>query len=151
MTHASLLETHFSASFLSSFPIKLRRIDDKAGAGGSGMVEGPDLDRAVFVRCLGIPAHETSNAAVLTRGGLDDDMDQRDPPRQPRYAAVDISCGHAALSQSGGSGDDPDSTQMQAFRQHGAERIISMKRGDIWMVRWRSVQDAVAIGHCELV
>ncbi|KAF2455335.1 hypothetical protein BDY21DRAFT_307483 [Lineolata rhizophorae] len=56
-SHLSLLSTHFATSFLSSFPEPLRKLDERGGAGGSGsgstdMVQGPDLDQAVFVRVL---------------------------------------------------------------------------------------------------
>lgn len=48
--HHSLLYSHYNASFLSTFPPKLRRLDDNAG--GTNMVEGPDTKEIVFVRCL---------------------------------------------------------------------------------------------------
>ncbi|PLB55412.1 GINS complex, Sld5 component [Aspergillus steynii IBT 23096] len=48
--HQSLLAGHFGASFLSSFPPQLRRLDDNAG--GTSMVQGPELREVVFVRCL---------------------------------------------------------------------------------------------------
>ncbi|KAL2827140.1 hypothetical protein BDW59DRAFT_179175 [Aspergillus cavernicola] len=49
-THQTLLARHFGSSFLSSFPPQLRRLDDNAG--GTSMVQGPDLRETVFVRCL---------------------------------------------------------------------------------------------------
>ncbi|KAF2012211.1 GINS complex, Sld5 component [Aaosphaeria arxii CBS 175.79] len=49
-THQALLSSHFSASFLSQFPAALQRLDDTTG--GVSMVDKPDEDRAVFVRCL---------------------------------------------------------------------------------------------------
>ncbi|KAF5856582.1 GINS complex subunit, partial [Aspergillus alliaceus] len=48
--HQTLLAGHFGASFLSSFPPQLRRLDDNAG--GTSMVQGPDGREVVFVRCL---------------------------------------------------------------------------------------------------
>ncbi|KAG8532637.1 uncharacterized protein KY384_002514 [Bacidia gigantensis] len=50
-THTALLHDHYHSSFLSQFPQTLQKLDDKA-AGGISMVEGPDVDKAVFVRCL---------------------------------------------------------------------------------------------------
>ncbi|KAL5334245.1 hypothetical protein BJX70DRAFT_405558 [Aspergillus crustosus] len=49
-THQLLLARHFGTSFLSSFPPRLRRLDDNAG--GTSMVQGPDKREVVFVRCL---------------------------------------------------------------------------------------------------
>ncbi|CAD6578078.1 MAG: GINS complex subunit [Alectoria sarmentosa] len=49
-THTTLLHAHYRSSFLSQFPASLQRMDDTAG--GISMVEGPDVDRAVFVRAL---------------------------------------------------------------------------------------------------
>jgi GINS complex subunit 4 len=47
LTHrCTLLSHHFSASFLSSFP-----------AGGISMVDGPDVDAAVFCRVLRDAGH----------------------------------------------------------------------------------------------
>ncbi|PYH90358.1 hypothetical protein BO71DRAFT_452842 [Aspergillus ellipticus CBS 707.79] len=48
--HQTLLANHHGASFLSSFPPQLRRLDDNAG--GTSMVQGPELKEVVFVRCL---------------------------------------------------------------------------------------------------
>lgn len=48
--HISLLHAHYHSSFLSQFPTSLQRMDDTAG--GISMVEGPDVDKAVFVRAL---------------------------------------------------------------------------------------------------
>ncbi|KAF2244752.1 GINS complex, Sld5 component [Trematosphaeria pertusa] len=49
-SHQALLSSHYSASFLSQFPASLQRLDDTTG--GISMVDKPDEDRAVFVRCL---------------------------------------------------------------------------------------------------
>ena len=48
--HTSLLHAHYHSSFLSQFPASLQKMDDTAG--GISMVEGPDVDKAVFVRAL---------------------------------------------------------------------------------------------------
>jgi GINS complex subunit 4 len=49
-SHQHLLASHFGSSFLNTFPPQLRRLDDNAG--GTSMVQGPDLKEVVFVRCL---------------------------------------------------------------------------------------------------
>ncbi|CAI6335218.1 unnamed protein product [Periconia digitata] len=49
-THQSLLATHYNSSFLSQFPASLQRLDDTTG--GISMVDKPDEDAAIFVRCL---------------------------------------------------------------------------------------------------
>ena len=53
--HQALLSGFYEASFLGSFPKQLRRLDDRVGGGGGegGMVEGPDVEMAVVVRCVG--------------------------------------------------------------------------------------------------
>lgn len=48
--HTTLLHAHYRSSFLSQFPTSLQKMDDTAG--GISMVEGPDVDKAVFVRAL---------------------------------------------------------------------------------------------------
>ena len=48
--HQALLSAFYSGSFLDAFPPQLRRLDDRAG--GNSMVEGPDMQEAVFTRCL---------------------------------------------------------------------------------------------------
>jgi GINS complex subunit 4 len=48
--HQTLLAGHYGASFLNSFPPQLRRLDDNAG--GTSMVQGPEVREAVVVRCL---------------------------------------------------------------------------------------------------
>ncbi|KAK2777665.1 GINS complex subunit [Emmonsiellopsis sp. PD_33] len=66
-THQSLLTAHYNASFLSSFPPQLRRLDDNAG--GISMVQAPEGKEVVFVRCLAeevrvvIPVEEDGDAA----------------------------------------------------------------------------------------
>lgn len=48
--HQALLSNHYAHSFLAAFPRALQRLDDTAG--GISMVEKPEEDKAVFVRCL---------------------------------------------------------------------------------------------------
>ncbi|KAJ5635699.1 uncharacterized protein N7484_009012 [Penicillium longicatenatum] len=50
--HQTLLAGHYGGSFMGAFPPQLRRLDDNAG--GTSMVEGPDMKEVVFVRCLGV-------------------------------------------------------------------------------------------------
>ncbi|KAK0514860.1 hypothetical protein JMJ35_002239 [Cladonia borealis] len=47
-THTAILHRHFQNAFLGQFPEGLRKMDDSSG--GVNMVEGPDLEKAVFVR-----------------------------------------------------------------------------------------------------
>ncbi|KAJ5533159.1 hypothetical protein N7494_009711 [Penicillium frequentans] len=48
--HQTLLAGHYGGSFMGAFPPQLRRLDDNAG--GTSMVQGPDMKEVVFVRCL---------------------------------------------------------------------------------------------------
>lgn len=48
--HQMLLEGHYNASFMGAFPETLRGLEDKVGS--VHMVEGPDLEGAVFGRGL---------------------------------------------------------------------------------------------------
>jgi GINS complex subunit 4 len=48
--HQTLLAGHFGGSFMGAFPKQLRRLDDNAG--GTSMIQGPDMKEVVFVRCL---------------------------------------------------------------------------------------------------
>ncbi|ETI19289.1 hypothetical protein G647_09121 [Cladophialophora carrionii CBS 160.54] len=48
--HQALLGELYDSSFLNAFPQALRRLDDSSG--GVAMVEGPDVSKAVIVRCL---------------------------------------------------------------------------------------------------
>lgn len=65
--HQALLHNHYLASFLSSFPASLQNLNDTAG--NTSMVDGPDLDAAVFIRLL-------RDSAVVGRGtDTDDTMD----------------------------------------------------------------------------
>lgn len=49
--HQQLLHGHYLGSFLGAFPPQLQHLNDTAG--GISMVEGPDMEEAVFVRGLG--------------------------------------------------------------------------------------------------
>lgn len=49
-SHQYLLASHYRLSFLASFPPQLRRLDDNAG--GTSMIQGPDMREVVVVRCL---------------------------------------------------------------------------------------------------
>ncbi|KAF4767395.1 hypothetical protein HAV15_009212 [Penicillium sp. str.  len=49
--HQTLLAGHYAGSFMGAFPRQLRRLDDNAG--GTSMIQGPELREVVFVRCLG--------------------------------------------------------------------------------------------------
>ena len=143
-THAALLERHYSSLFLSSFPQKLRRLDDRAGAGGVGMVEGPDMDTAVFVRCLGRWRGQSRQAASRGPHGFEDDDEGVNGDHvDSAYGTVEISCGFTATS-SNRTTDDTEGT-------YADERTETMRRGDIWIVRWSSVREAVARGECELI
>jgi len=172
--HLALLANHYNASFLSSFPPKLRRLDDRAGAGGVSMVEGPDLDKAVWVRCLGVPRSRGTNGRRPRAYDAEDDlyddgkvvMDREEEERMRRgeegdaWGAVEVSCGF--MSASGEGGEDADmGAASQAYgstqrsrrlgSDSGGERVVEMRRGEIWLVRWSSVRDAVFRGECELV
>ncbi|KAK0381578.1 hypothetical protein CLIM01_01054 [Colletotrichum limetticola] len=48
--HQALLHNHYLSSFLSSFPPNLQNLNDTAG--NISMIDGPDLDTAVFIRML---------------------------------------------------------------------------------------------------
>lgn len=64
--HHALLSRHYDASFLSSFPPQLQRLDDKAG--GISMIDTPDLDTAVFCRAL-------RDVGVVSVGSVEEDRD----------------------------------------------------------------------------
>ena len=111
------------------------------------MVEGPDVDKAVFVRCLGI--RNAANGPSHRRyRGLDEDDEVEDDENET-FKPVDVSCGY-----SGADEDEQNvSRSMRAARtrNEGGEKVISMRRGEIWIVRWSGVRDAVARGECELL
>ncbi|RAL17253.1 putative GINS DNA replication complex subunit Sld5 [Aspergillus homomorphus CBS 101889] len=50
VAHQRLLARHYGDAFLGSFAPQLRRLDDNAG--GTSMVQGPEMREVVFVRCL---------------------------------------------------------------------------------------------------
>ncbi|KKK22218.1 hypothetical protein P175DRAFT_0516311 [Aspergillus ochraceoroseus IBT 24754] len=103
-THQTLLARHYGASFLSSFPGQLRRLDDNAG--GTSMVQGPDLREVVFVRCL----VEESRVVVPVEDG----------------------------NGAGGMG--------------GVEMSgVTMRMGDVWVVRWEGVKGAWERGDVEVL
>ncbi|KAF2157889.1 DNA replication complex GINS protein SLD5 [Myriangium duriaei CBS 260.36] len=93
--HSAMLDAHYAASFLGSFPPALQRMDDTAG--GIGMVDRPDEETAVFVRIL-----RDGDEAVEVQG------------------------------------------------EHGAAEI-ELRRGDVWVLRWKSVRDRVLRGDVELI
>jgi GINS complex subunit 4 len=61
--HHSLLAAHYHSSFLSQFPTPLQRLDDTAG--GISMVDGPDVDNAVFCR---VRARDIGEVAIQGTG-----------------------------------------------------------------------------------
>ncbi|KAJ5662720.1 hypothetical protein N7462_011646 [Penicillium macrosclerotiorum] len=65
--HQTLLAGHFGGSFMGAFPRQLRRLDDNAG--GTSMVQGPEMREVVFVRCLG------AEVPVLLGGDDGDDLE----------------------------------------------------------------------------
>jgi GINS complex subunit 4 len=62
--HSTLLQQHYTISFLSSFPPSLRKLDDTAG--GIAMVDTPDTESAVFIRVL-------KDGAVVRGEGMERD------------------------------------------------------------------------------
>ncbi|KAL9082855.1 MAG: hypothetical protein Q9159_006145 [Coniocarpon cinnabarinum] len=145
-THTALLERHYSSLFLSSFPPKLRRMDDRAGAGGVGMVEGPDLNAAVFVRCLGRWRGKSGTRRPQRSYELnDEDEDMNGMDGNNRYEPVEVSCGHT------GRAEEQEDSLSGGPRTYTEERRETMHRGDIWIVRWSSVREAVSRGECELI
>ena len=70
--HQTLLAGHFGGSFMGAFPKQLRRLDDNAG--GTSMIQGPDMKEVVFVRCLGasvpvLVGQDENESGVLMRMG----------------------------------------------------------------------------------
>jgi GINS complex subunit 4 len=94
--HQTLLAGHYAASFMGAFPRQLRRLDDNAG--GTSMIQGPDLKEVVFVRCLG--------------------------------AEVPVAVG----------GEEEE-----------YETGVTMRMGDVWVVRWEGVKGAWGRGEVELL
>lgn len=95
--HQTLLAGHYGSSFMGAFPPQLRRLDDNAG--GTSMIQGPDLKEVVFVRCLG------AEVPVVV-GGAEED---------------------------------------------GDETGVTMRMGDVWVVRWEGVKRAWGRGEVELL
>ncbi|KAK5703925.1 GINS complex subunit [Elasticomyces elasticus] len=93
-SHQSLISTHYSTSFLSTFPTSLQKLDDTAG--GISMVDKPDEDAAVFCRVL----RDTGNVEIQ---------------------------GISEVAE------------------------IEMKRGDVRVLRWSAVKEAVERGDVELI
>jgi GINS complex subunit 4 len=65
-SHQALLSSHYHASFLSSFPENLQKLDDTAG--GISMVDKPDEESAVFCRVL----RDSGNVEVNGEAGVSD-------------------------------------------------------------------------------
>nr|POE48042.1 dna replication complex gins protein sld5 [Quercus suber] len=73
-SHQALLSSHYHASFLSSFPSQLQKLDDTQG--GVSMIDQPDEDTAVFCRVIRdagtveVYADTGSSVVDLTRGDV---------------------------------------------------------------------------------
>nr|POE65348.1 dna replication complex gins protein sld5 [Quercus suber] len=73
-SHQALLSSHYHASFLSSFPSQLQKLDDTQG--GVSMIDHPDQESAVFCRVIKdagtveIYADTGSSAVEMTRGDI---------------------------------------------------------------------------------
>ncbi|KAJ5205654.1 GINS complex [Penicillium cf. griseofulvum] len=98
--HQTLLASHYAGSFMGAFPRQLRRLDDNAG--GTSMIQGPELREVVFVRCLG------AEVPVVVVGGEEEE-------------------------------------------EEGNETGITMRMGDVWVVRWEGVKGAWGKGEVELL
>ncbi|CAI7607883.1 unnamed protein product [Penicillium palitans] len=94
--HQTLLAGHYAGSFMGAFPRQLRRLDDNAG--GTSMIQGPELREVVFVRCLG------AEVPVVVGG------------EEEQY-----------------------------------ETGVTMRMGDVWVVRWEGVKAAWGRGEVELL
>ncbi|KAJ5302008.1 hypothetical protein N7508_006871 [Penicillium antarcticum] len=95
-SHQTLLAGHYAGSFMGAFPRQLRRLDDNAG--GTSMIQGPEVREVVFVRCLGVEV-------PVVVGGEED----------------------------------------------GGDYGVTMRIGDVWVVRWEGVKDAWGRGEVELL
>ncbi|KAL2398533.1 hypothetical protein ABEF93_001073 [Exophiala dermatitidis] len=116
--HQALLSDFYGASFLNAFPQALRRLDDSTG--GVPMVEPPDADTAVVVRCLSSEGRGRDEGEGVWSNEPDlDDMSQ-------------------------GVSD-------QDKRGGGATVELRMRRGEVWVVRWRDVRGGVERGELELL
>lgn len=94
--HQTLLAGNYAGSFMGAFPRQLRRLDDNAG--GTSMIQGPELREVVFVRCLG------AEVPVVVGG------------EEEQY-----------------------------------ETGVTMRMGDVWVVRWEGVKAAWGRGEVELL
>ena len=70
--HHALLSSHYQSSFLAQFPSALQGLSDTTG--GISMVQGPDLDTAVFCRVLSDTSvrsvEGTDNSLKLNKGDI---------------------------------------------------------------------------------
>ncbi|KAK2753506.1 GINS complex subunit [Arachnomyces sp. PD_36] len=114
-SHQSLLTSHYHASFLSTFPSQLQRLDDNAG--GMNMVQGPETKSVVFVRCL------VEEVRVVVASGEDGGVGGYD----------DV--------------DEDDDDGMGGGKEYGA----TMRRGEVWVVRWEGVKGAWKRGEVEVL
>ncbi|KAL2434789.1 hypothetical protein ABEF95_007377 [Exophiala dermatitidis] len=112
--HQALLSDFYGASFLNAFPQALRRLDDSTG--GVPMVEPPDADTAVVVRCLAEGGNRDEGEGVWSNERDLDDLSQ----------------------------DDQN-------KRGGATVELRMRRGEVWVVRWRDVRGGVERGELELL
>ncbi|KAK3111483.1 GINS complex subunit [Teratosphaeriaceae sp. CCFEE 6253] len=81
-SHQSLLSSHYSTSFLSTFPANLQKLDDTAG--GISMVDAPDGETAVFCRVL----RDAGTVEVQSEGAVSDIELMRGDVRVLRWSAV---------------------------------------------------------------
>lgn len=102
--HQRLLAGHYDGSFMGAFPRQLRRLDDNAG--GTSMIQGPEIREPVFVRCLAVEVPVVVGASAANN---DDDSDG------------------------------------------GEEFGVTMRMGDVWVVRWEGVKAAWEKGEVELL
>ncbi|KAL2412495.1 hypothetical protein ABEF95_006324 [Exophiala dermatitidis] len=112
--HQALLSDFYGASFLNAFPAALRRLDDSTG--GVPMVERPDADTAVVVRCLAEGRNRDEGEGVWNNERDLDDLSQ----------------------------DDQN-------KRGGATVELRMRRGEVWVVRWRDVRGGVERAELELL
>lgn len=110
------------------------------------MVEGPDLDKSVFVRCLGV----LNVGSTRTWGGFDEDEDDDEmnghSDAAGAFGIVEVSVGSTEREDG-----DADMDMGDRRRTNTGPRTVRMRRGEIWLVKWSGVRDAVARGECELV
>ena len=122
-------------------------MDDRAGAGGVGMIEGPDLESAVFVRCLGRwRGHGGKNSPRRHQScDVEDEDEVNGIDGENQYGPIEVSCGYTATAE------DREEDAGGGPRIYTEERRELMRRGNIWIVRWSSVREAVTRGECELI